>query len=145
MGVPSPWNTSRSFVGDLLCDSASQELALAEPREGQLLQNISRGNFGESEGNKLRANRHPAVLLWPPQNIVPSPPPPSPEPAQNRDDEHKMDVGSGLGVVAILSIIGIAILATVGGDSTAVARSTTRREEVELQTSPASWSRRRSP
>merc|ERR1712232_51112 len=109
--------------------------------------------MGESEGNKLRANRHPAVLLWPPQNIVPSPPPPSPSPgpAQNRDDEHKMDVGSGLGVVAILSIIGIAILATVvgkpavRGDSTAVARSTTRREEVELQTSPASWSRRRSP
>merc|ERR1712070_1026132 len=63
--VPTPWNTSGTALGDLLCDQAEQDCALVSGA-GELLHKITRGNYGEASAGKLRANRHPSVFLWPP-------------------------------------------------------------------------------
>eukprot|EP00929_Paragymnodinium_shiwhaense_P114808 TRINITY_DN83320_c0_g1_i1.p1 TRINITY_DN83320_c0_g1~~TRINITY_DN83320_c0_g1_i1.p1 ORF type:complete len:568 (-),score=98.65 TRINITY_DN83320_c0_g1_i1:435-2081(-) len=131
--LPSPWNTSGTIWGDLLCDTASQHLELVDV-SGKALQQLTKGNYGEAK--QLRTNRHATFFRWvQPGDIPPIVPSSSAAPTIDHDEDDDLP----LAVVALLSIVGVAIVAISAASAwkmmyrPVVVSIGSLRSEVELQ------------
>lgn len=58
--VTTPWNISGTWLGDVVCDTASLGLVLVDS-SGTTIKSLANGSYGE--GGEVRANNHPTLTV----------------------------------------------------------------------------------